>query len=276
MNEVGILYDKMFALFLTNRARAIRYGFWQKWTFTFAGAQENENKFLAEVAKITTGEKILDAGCGVGGSSFWLAKYFQAKVTGVALGRKEIAFAKKLAIRKQLTTLVNFQNMDMVKTDFARGAFDVVWAIESILYVNEKAALFHEWARVLRPNGRVAIADLFLTRVPKTEKEMLLYTNFASHQLIAPLLHVDEVTKLLLSSGFRDIVYVDKRKAVIITSYLYMLNAGIFLPFVKVLNVVLLGKFPRALSDNIYMAIEQWRAIKSGLFTYGVFVATKK
>ena len=69
-------------------ANAVHYGFWDKETKTVEEALLNENNFLAKVADIKSSDKVLDAGCGVGGSSVWIAKNIGARVIGHHFERK--------------------------------------------------------------------------------------------------------------------------------------------------------------------------------------------
>ena len=72
----------------SRKSNAIHYGFWDKETKTVEEALLNENNFLAKVADIKSSDKVLDAGCGVGGSSVWIAKNIGARVIGHHFERK--------------------------------------------------------------------------------------------------------------------------------------------------------------------------------------------
>ena len=57
-----------------DKNHSLHYGYWDERTKNFKQALLRINEILAAFAEIKPGEKILDAGCGVGGSSAWLAK----------------------------------------------------------------------------------------------------------------------------------------------------------------------------------------------------------
>ncbi|KKU04349.1 hypothetical protein A2Z63_00340 [Candidatus Giovannonibacteria bacterium RIFCSPLOWO2_02_44_8] len=56
-----------------DESHALHYGFWNGDTKSVKEALLNENKFLADILHISSGAKILDAGCSIGGSAIWLA-----------------------------------------------------------------------------------------------------------------------------------------------------------------------------------------------------------
>ena len=66
---------------------AVHYGFWEKDTKSFKDALINTNNYLMRMADVQKGERILDAGCGVGGSAIYLATERDAKVTGISLSK---------------------------------------------------------------------------------------------------------------------------------------------------------------------------------------------
>ncbi|MEK7118311.1 MAG: class I SAM-dependent methyltransferase [Patescibacteria group bacterium] len=74
-----------YKLFWHGDTRAVHYGIWDEQTKNLRDALFDMNKFLAEKANIRRGEKVLDAGCGVGGSAFWLVENLGAQVVGITI-----------------------------------------------------------------------------------------------------------------------------------------------------------------------------------------------
>ncbi|MGH7749466.1 MAG: SAM-dependent methyltransferase, partial [Candidatus Dormibacteria bacterium] len=64
---------------------AVHFGYTDQSTRSHTDALKNMNRVLADRVQIQSGERVLDAGCGVGGSSFWLAKERGAEVVGITL-----------------------------------------------------------------------------------------------------------------------------------------------------------------------------------------------
>src|SRR5262245_23183964 len=73
-----------------DKSKSLHYGYWDEQTKNFHEALLQINQILADAAEIKPGDIILDAGCGVGGSSVWLAKEKNCKVIGISLNQKQI------------------------------------------------------------------------------------------------------------------------------------------------------------------------------------------
>src|SRR5690242_20522811 len=111
---------------------SIHYGFWDEKVRSFPASLVRMNEVKAEQAGILPGEKVLDAGCGVGGSSIFLASVRGATVTGISLSARQVQKATAYAREKGTDGNVDFQVMDYCNTSFPDGSFDVVWGCESI------------------------------------------------------------------------------------------------------------------------------------------------
>ncbi|MBV8540234.1 MAG: methyltransferase domain-containing protein [Pseudonocardiales bacterium] len=138
---------------------AVHFGYTDAGTRGHTDALKNMNRVLADRVRIQPGERVLDAGCGVGGSSLWLAAERGARVVGITLAARQAAMARSHAARRGLTDRVHFDVADFTATPFPDASFDIVWAVESLCHAPRKAAFYQEAARLLRPGGRVVVAD---------------------------------------------------------------------------------------------------------------------
>src|SRR6185436_20117279 len=117
---------------------AIHYGYWDKKVRSFPQSLMRMNEVMMEAAQIKSTDNVLDAGCGVGGSSIFLAPQTGCKVTGNTLSEKQAVQANLNAKKKGVETLVDFKVMDYCDTTFANENFDIVWGCESICYADDK------------------------------------------------------------------------------------------------------------------------------------------
>src|SRR5829696_937281 len=93
----------------TSTALAKHFGFYDEQTTTHAEALLNMNRELAGRAKLHSSDRVLDAGCGVGGSAIWLAREFGVRVVGVNLVPGEIDRGRRYARRRNVADRVTFE-----------------------------------------------------------------------------------------------------------------------------------------------------------------------
>ncbi|HEY6064002.1 MAG TPA: methyltransferase domain-containing protein, partial [Chitinophagaceae bacterium] len=146
-----------------NNSLAIHYGYWDDKVRSFPQSLLRMNEVMMEAAAIKRTDKVLDAGCGVGGSSIFLATALGCPVTGITLCEKQEQQATANAKQKGVEKLVGFRVMDYCDTDFPDASFDVVWGCESICYADDKHRFVKEAYRLLKPGGRLVVADGFVT-----------------------------------------------------------------------------------------------------------------
>ena len=106
--------------------------------------------------KLPKGSRILDVGCGIGGSSRILAKYYGFNVTGITISPGQVKRARELT---PFELNCNFQVMDALDLKFEDGSFDAVWSVEAGAHMNDKSKFADEILRTLRPGGYLALAD---------------------------------------------------------------------------------------------------------------------
>ncbi len=138
----------------------LHYGVWDKTNKTLADAILNTNALLAEIGLLNSSDYVLDAGCGVGGSSIFIAKKFGCKIVGITLSEKQVKTAAAQSEKHSVSDITSFQAMSYYNTSFDDNTFDVVWAIESFQTAADKNLFFKEVRRILKPGGRLLIGDV--------------------------------------------------------------------------------------------------------------------
>jgi cyclopropane fatty-acyl-phospholipid synthase-like methyltransferase len=146
-------------LWLDRHTRAMHFGYEQPGDRSHARSLLALNHVMAEHARLHRGERVLDAGCGVGGTSLWLAEEYDATVVGVNLVEDHVERARRYGRERHLGGQVRFEVADYTATGLPAGSFDVVWAQESACHASDKAAFAEEAARLLRPGGRLVMAE---------------------------------------------------------------------------------------------------------------------
>ena len=85
-----------------NNSLAIHYGYWDEKVNSFPESLLRMNEIMIETAEIKSTDKVLDAGCGVGGSSIFMATVLGCKVTGITLSERQVQHAKENAAKKNV------------------------------------------------------------------------------------------------------------------------------------------------------------------------------
>ena len=252
---------------------ALHFGYWDDKVKNFRQALERENEILAEMAHIKNSDIVLDAGCGVGGSSIFLAKKFGCKVTGITLSQKQADMATKNAQRSGVAGNTEFIVMDFENMTFPDGKFDVVWGIESICHATRKKKFIEDSYRILKPNGRLIIADGFATRDHFTDGEKNIMGKWLSGWGVNFLETKENFETFSSKIGFQEISFTDITKNVMPSSkrlYRYSFPAMFFGKIAEFLKLR-----TKTQTGNIIAARYQHTALLSGLWRYGIFYAEK-
>ena len=106
--------------------------------------------------KLPLGSRVLDVGCGIGGSARILAQDYGFDVIGVSISPAQIRRATELT---PANLQCCFQVMDALDLQFSDGVFDAVWSVEAGPHMPDKQLYADELQRVLRRGGLLAIAD---------------------------------------------------------------------------------------------------------------------
>lgn len=162
-DRVQWLYDLGWA---AGGTRSLHYGLWWDDTRSLADAIRNGDRFVADKLGVGPADHVLDMGCGVGGTSVFLAKAFGCRVTGVTVSRVQLRRAAAYAAAAGVGHLVRFELADYAATPFPDDAFTKAFTQETANYAADKRALVREAHRVLAPGGRYVSLDAFQRRDP--------------------------------------------------------------------------------------------------------------
>jgi MPBQ/MSBQ methyltransferase len=116
---------------------------------------------LAQRAHLKAGQRVLDVGCGLGGSARYLAAEHGADVTGVDLTAEYVNVARELSRLVHLDDGIRFEVGSALALPFADATFDVAWTEHAQMNIEDKRTLYAEIARVLVPGGRLVFHDIF-------------------------------------------------------------------------------------------------------------------
>lgn len=119
--------------------------------------------FLALRLGLSSGMKVLDVGCGVGGPLREIALFSGASVTGLNNNAYQVSRGEELNRRTGLHKSCDYLKADFMKIPAASGTFDAVYAIEATCHAPDAVACYKEILRVLKPGGLFAAYEWCVT-----------------------------------------------------------------------------------------------------------------
>ena len=252
---------------------AVHHGYTDESTRGHTDALTNMNRVLAQRAAIEPGERVLDAGCGVGGSSLWLAQERDVDVVGITLSARQLAMARHYAAQRGLADRVQFEQADFTATPFPDAGFDVVWAIESLCHAPDKAAFYREAARLLRPGGRVIIAEYIRVDRPVDERGERLLHEWLDGWAVPDIDTTDEHLAHLAESGFTDARIDD------VTAHTRPSLRRLYRMAYYTFPLAVIARRLRIRSavqhKNVIGSVRQYQALKRKTWFYSIISATK-
>jgi ubiquinone/menaquinone biosynthesis C-methylase UbiE len=156
-------------------------------------------KELGTQMDLGPGMRVLDIGSGIGGPARYFAMEHQCNVTGIDLTEEFVQVARSLTRRTKLHHLVEFVQTSALDLTFHPETFDRAYMIHVGMNVADKAGVFREVRRVLKPGGMFAIFDILRTGAG----EMAYPVPWASSEETSFVEDVNSYREALQRAGFR-------------------------------------------------------------------------
>jgi phosphoethanolamine N-methyltransferase len=155
------------------------------------------------------GLRVLDVGCGIGGVDMALVReHGAATVVGVDVQQDLLDIACARAMLADLGDRIVYQRIDPGPLPFPDDTFDMVFSKDAIIHVHDKAALYAETFRVLRPGGLLRVSDWLRGEGDEYTAQIGELVGEAGHDF--SMWSLVETGRIVESVGFVDIELVDR------------------------------------------------------------------
>jgi len=257
------LYDVISPYYPSLWGEHLHHGYWIVGDESKEKAQLQLVEHLAQLANIKSGSEILDIGCGMGGSSLYLARNYNATVTGITISPVQVEMATAAAARERID--VKFLMMDAEAMDFKKQ-FDVLWSVESISHYQHREDFFVSAGRLLKPGGAFGIIDWFKKK-NLTSAETKKFILPIEKGMLCELQIMDDYEQYLTSNGLQ-------------ITHREVLNKNCAKTWDLGLDIIKNRSFwelAAKYGSNIVSHLKAFRAMRAGFasgnFVYGLIVA---
>jgi tocopherol O-methyltransferase len=260
-------------LWRSHQNLCIHFGYFDEEHDSHELALPNMNRELAKRAQVQEGERVLDAGCGVGGSSMWLAEKNGANVLGINIQPLHLQLATEEAARRGLQDQVRFEERNYCDSGLPADSFDLVWALESVCHCEDKSAFISEAYRVLKPGGRIMVGDFFQFEEDLNEEEEKRMKYWLDGWALPNLSYTEDFAGWMKDTGFENVEMEDITSYTMRSSRRIWKASLIILPLSKPLEKI--GLRTARQTANVLAARHQYTTMCDGLWGYSVFTAVK-
>jgi tocopherol O-methyltransferase len=207
-------YDTTLDLYEDLWGEHVHHGFWEPGEQPGSdddrhAATDRLVRELVDFAGILAGARVLDAGCGIGGPAMYLAGPLGCTVEGITLSAAQAARANEKAVAAGVADRARFHQRDALDNGYPDASFGVVWALESLMHIADRAAFFAEAMRVLEPGGVLAIGTWSVRDGALTGQEEQLVAQILRHQVMPSFSSLEEHSRLAAAAGFAGVAVAD-------------------------------------------------------------------
>jgi tocopherol O-methyltransferase len=198
--KVREFYDLGSPLYLEVYGENLHDGYYITGKETRQEAQENLTRFIAEKARIRKGSRILDVGCGMGGSSIWLAQHFKASTVGITISPAQLEIARNLAKERRVDSTFLLMNAEDMRFN---ESFDVIWTVASSTHFENQERFVKSTSAFLNPGGKLVIFDWMASESIQDILNDPYLKPVNEGMLLASLCSINSYLNWLIQYGYR-------------------------------------------------------------------------
>jgi tocopherol O-methyltransferase len=259
-------YDELSSFYRDLWGVHIHHGYWRTGKETKEEAQQQLILELIARADVRRAGRVLDVGCGLGGSAIFLSKALGARVVGVTLSRAQIDIGNDLIARCKADVRLVQMDAEALALD---DRFDLVWSVEALSHLSKKEDCIHAIAGLLNREGKLVIADWFKSGTA-TAAQARVFLEPIERAMLVPKLEVpSSYASSIRDAGLRVLSFDDLSEKVRKTWDLA----------IELIRAPLLWKLAARRGEDFLAFLQAFAAMRAGYqskaLSYGVLIAQK-
>jgi|JI9StandDraft_1071089.scaffolds.fasta_scaffold03047_5 cyclopropane fatty-acyl-phospholipid synthase-like methyltransferase len=163
---------------LWSREGHLHFGYW-RWPMSPLDRAAMLDELVHQVVRTLQpmpGERLADLGCGYGASARLVAGTYATSVDAFTIVEQQVMEGQREADRERVDVTMHLR--DFRHTGLPAASMDGLYALESLCYGSGRGKddVLAEAARVLRPRGRIALVDGFISKEPQGFRRRMVRT----------------------------------------------------------------------------------------------------
>lgn len=210
-SDIANHYDDLDKWYRVVWGEHVHHGLWRTGKESRAEAVRGLTTYLADSLGIESGEKVVDVGCGYGGTARILASDYGAEVDGYTLSERQYVYAQA---QLNGASSPRYHLMNWFENGLPDNSFDAAIGIESSEHFEDKSAMIAEMYRVLKPGGRVGMYSWLSSPAPTEWQRKYLLEPICVEGRIPNLGNLAEHRQWMADAGFTDVKYEELSRQV--------------------------------------------------------------
>jgi cyclopropane fatty-acyl-phospholipid synthase-like methyltransferase len=145
---------------------------------------DEQDRFLKWL-DLSSGKTLLDVACGAGGPALRIAAISGCTVVGIEVHEQAVTTARSLAAERGLAERAEFRSADANRPlPFSDASFDAITCIDAINHFSDRPRVIAEWARLLKPGGKLLFTDPITLTGPLTSEDIAVRSSAGSYLFV--------------------------------------------------------------------------------------------